>query len=194
MSDDHNSQPILLAKWAEARTLYGQGKTTRQIAHALDLPVAEMTRRALVEHWPAPPPPDWSAIRDAWEAGKPMTALAAHFGVSAATLRKRRVREDWQRSHARGIDALRLAVRTLEDTLDRIDPADTVATTRLAAALSMAAGRLRDAEKQILEKPRQRTDLDEALGLDGEDEMFREQMTQMLMRLAGGEETDAAPV
>jgi len=171
------------SEWAEARALYGQGKTARQIAHALGLPIAKINQRSMSEHWPAPPPPDWQAIRNQWEAGKSVRVLAIQFGVSEGTVRKRRTRESWQRGTARGIDALRLAVRTLEEAMEHADLGDTVATTRLAAALSMAAGRLREAEKQIFDTNPSGRDLNDAFGTEGEDEAMREHMLEMLVRL-----------
>ncbi len=182
-------------EWAEARALYGQGKTARQIAYALGLPIARITHRAVAEHWPAPPPPDWQAIRHQWEAGQPVRVLATQFGVSETTLRKRRTRENWQRGTARGIDALRLAVRTLEEAMEHADLGDTVVTTRLAAALSMAAGRLREAEKQIFDANQPGRDLNDVYGTEGEDEAMREQMMEMLVRLNEnpGEEKEGPP-
>ncbi len=177
-------------EWAEARALYGQGKSARQIAHGLALPIAKINQRAMSEHWPAPPPPDWRVIRSAWESGQTDRALAQRYGVSASGLQKRRRREGWSRHHERGIDALRRAVRTLEAALDNADLADTVLTTRLATALSMAAGRLRDAEKQLYGHGQNEAGNELAQNLEGENEALREQMTTMLMRLAGEEEPE----
>jgi len=187
MNAEHKSE------WAEARALYGQGKTARQIAYALGLPIAKITSRAAAEHWPAPPPPDWQAIRNQWEAGKPVRVLAMQFGVSETTVRKRRMRENWQRGTARGIDALRLAVRTLEEAMEHADLGDTVITTRLAAALSMAAGRLREAEKQLFESAGSGRDLNDIYGTEGEDEAMREQMMEMLVRLSENAEKEETP-
>ncbi len=174
--------------WQQARTLYVQGQTPRQIAHITAIRPSIIVSRAARERWPAPPPPDWEAIRKAWEAGQPDRVLVLQYSISASGLRKRRTRENWSRTSTRGIDALRRAVSTLEEALDQADMGDTVVTTRLAAALSMAAGRLRDAEKQQAEKQKSHRGNDDIYDFEGEDESLREHMTEMLMRLAETEE------
>lgn len=87
---------------------------------------------------------------------------------------------------------MRLAVRTLEDALELTDIGDPVTTSRLAAALSMAAGRLRDAENSQPDKASASSGEPE-----GENDAMREQMADMLMRLTGEEEgedgMDTAP-
>jgi hypothetical protein len=102
------------------------------------------------------------------------------------------VREGWQRGQSRGIDALRRAVGILETAMDQADMGDTALITRLAAALSMAAGRLRDAEKLETAK---NTPFDEPFSTEGEDEAARAEVLAMLTQLAGsveeGEEVEA---
>ncbi len=188
MSAENPNPQETASIWQQARILYAEGRTARQIAHITSLLPSAITTRATQERWPAPKPPDWDSIRDAWEAGKPDRALATEYGVSASALRKRRLREHWSRTNARGIDALRRAVSILEEALDHTDVSDTVVTTRLAAALSMAAGRLRDAEKQQSAKVQSQRGNDDIHDFEGEDDSLREHMTDMLLRLAEGEE------
>jgi hypothetical protein len=103
------------------------------------------------------------------------------------------VREGWQRGQSRGIDALRRAVGILETAMDQADMGDTALITRLAAALSMAAGRLRDAEKLETAK---NTPFDEPFSTEGEDEAARAEVSHMLLQLAGSveNEEEAHPV
>lgn len=172
------------AIWDLVRSLYTDGRTPRQIAHKTGLLPSAIAARAALEDWPAPPPIDWQCVRDAWEGGKSDRAVALQYGLSAATVRKRRGRENWSRCSARGIDALRRAVNALSEALDQTPLDDTVATSRLATALSMAAGRLRVAEKHLLGKSSGKTDAKDALDMDTETEAMREQLLANLNRLA----------
>jgi transposase len=181
MNDDDDSH------WVQARALFAQGLTTRQIAHRLDLPIITVTKRAKNEDWPEPPPPDWQAIRNVWEGGQSVRMLAKQFKISENRIRKRQIKEEWQRGLARGVEALRLSVRTLEETMKQTDPGDATAIARLAAALSMAASRLRDAEKQITEKAQAEVEKESGFGPEGEEEVLREQMMAMLLRLSEDE-------
>lgn len=185
MTDDDKSL------WVQARALYAQGLTPRQIAYRLNLPITMVTQRSKKEDWPAPPPPDWQAIRNVWEGGQSVRMLAKQFKISENRIRKRQTKEGWQRGLARGVEALRLSVRTLEDTMQQTDPGDATAIARLAAALSMAAGRLRDAEKQIVEKNQPIIEPESGFGPEGEEEILREQMMTMLLRLSEDEDAPA---
>ena len=185
MTDDDDSL------WRQARALYAQGLTPRQISYRLDLPSTIIIKRARDENWPEPPPPDWQAIRNAWEGGQSVRMLAKQFKISENRIRKRQIKEDWQRGLARGVEALRLSVRTLEETMKQTDPGDTTAIARLAGALSMAAGRLRDAEKQITEKNQSKGEEQSGFDPEGEEETLREQMMSMLLRLSEDEPSEA---
>ena len=172
--------------WHDARIAYAAGRSARQIAHATGLLPSQISARANAENWPAPPPPDWAAMRKAWCNGEPASAIARRCGVSVFTVRKRCRRENWSRVQTSGLAALRRAVAALEQAMDGCDDADPVSLSRLAAALSMAAGRLSRVEKS---RDGGGDDKDASAGAPGaEDEAMRAQISTLLMRLAGEEE------
>ncbi len=176
--------------WQWARAALARGHTVRQIAQATGLEATQIETRIQKEHWPAPPPPDWLAVRQDWESGLSISTVARRHGMCADTVRKRRRKQNWQRHKPSGLDALRRAVKTLEQALDQCDAADPVSTARLAAALSMAAGRLSRAEKQRLNLRPPGDDSGDDFA--AQDESFRTQAIALLCRLGGAEAEEAA--
>ncbi len=188
MTDDHTRPASLAEAWTVARDAFAQGRTVRQIVHITGLSEAQLNARVRAERWSGPPPPDWRAIREAWESGLSASAVARRHAVCADTVRKRARRQNWQRTQASGLAALRRAVGALEQALAQCDAADPLSTARLAAALSMAAGRLSRAEKQRLALVPQSAEPGSDPG--AEDEAMRALAITMLSRMGGLDEED----
>ncbi|VAW00808.1 hypothetical protein MNBD_ALPHA06-1997 [hydrothermal vent metagenome] len=131
--------------FTEARRLFELGYSPRQIAKKVDILPSLIRARALQENWSSANVPNWEELRQRYEQGEELVMIARNCTVSLYTLRKRKMREKWNRDTT-GLGALRRSVTALQVALTKTDPQDTVQITKISAALSMAAGRLSQAE------------------------------------------------
>ncbi len=124
--------------------------------------------------------PDWQMIREDWESGMRNITCAQKHGISVSTLYRHRIQGSWQRGGVSGLEAQRRAVQTLCTALEEAYKAgDQASISRLASALSMAAGRLTSAH-ELADKTKTSADDD---GHDAPDDMrgaLREKISQLL--------------